>query len=48
MTNPDNPIEVRETKIIMHPGESPVRARALIEWVQPPHAPGEPPLASLK
>lgn len=47
MTNPDNPIEIRETKIVMHPGEDPVPARALIEWVQPPPAPGAPPFASV-
>ena len=47
MTNPDNPIEVRETKIVMHPDEGPVPARALIEWVQAPPAPGDPPFASV-
>ena len=47
MTNPDNPIEVRETMIVMHPDEEPVQARAFIEWIQPPPASGEPPLASL-
>ena len=48
MTDPDNPIEVRETKIVVHPDEGPVQARAFIEWIQPPHASGEPPLASLR
>ena len=46
MSNPDNPIEIRETQIVMHPNERPVQARALIEWVPTP-PPGEsPPVSS--
>ena len=48
MTTPDNPIEVRETQIVMQPGESPVDARAFIEWLAPMQAPRQPPLASVE
>jgi len=41
VTNPDNPIEIRETEIVMHPDKRPVQARALIEWVNPAPPPGE-------
>lgn len=46
MTDPDNPTEYRETKIVLQPGEPPVEARARIEWVQPPPTPGAPSVPS--
>ena len=42
MINPDNPVEIREMEIVMHPNEPPVPARVLIEWVSPAAPPEEP------
>ena len=43
MSDSDNPTEYRETEIVLHLGEPPVKALARIVWVQPPGTPGEPP-----
>ncbi len=40
MSGSDNPIEIRETKIVLNLNEPPVPVRAVIEWVPTP-PPGE-------
>ena len=44
--DPNNPAEYWETKIVMRPGEPPVKARARIEWVRYPPTPGAPSVPS--
>lgn len=45
MSDSDNPNEYRETEIVLHPGEPPVKALVRIVWMPSPGAPGEPPVS---